>query len=104
MLVSPTGLANATDLVDEPIPQPPSAAPSIEAPSTEVALIPAQHVVFSTAAAVGVRRESISSRLLAIMQRVFATSTDPSHPGSQYEPKRYSYLEDARMAREMDRL
>jgi hypothetical protein len=103
MLVSQMGLANTTDPVDEPIPQPPLAAPSVEAPSTEV-LIPTQQVVFSTAAAVGVRRESIGSRLVAIMQRVFATSTDPSQPRSRYQPKRYAYLEDALMAREMERL
>jgi hypothetical protein len=103
MLVSPVGLANTTDPFDEPITQSSSAAPSVEAPSTEV-LIPVQQVVFSTAGAVGVRRETIGSRLVAIMQRVFATSTDPSRPQSRYEPKRYAFLEDALMAREMERL
>ena len=103
MLNSPTGLASTTDLVDEPISQPQSDAPSIEAPSTEV-LITTQEVAFSTAAAVGVQRENIVRRFVAIMRRVFATSTDASRPRPRYEPKRYAYLENALMAREMERL
>jgi hypothetical protein len=88
------------------MPQPPSAAPSA-APSVEEStevLITTQEVVFSTAAAVGVRRETIGGRLVAMMRRIFATSTDASLPRPRYEPKRYAYLEDALMAREMDRL
>jgi hypothetical protein len=99
MLGSPMGLANTTDPAAEPISQP----PAVDAPATEV-LIPVEQVVFSTAAAIGVRRESIGGRLVAIMRRVFATSTDPSGPRSGYEPRRYAYLDDARMARAMDRL
>jgi hypothetical protein len=71
--------------------------------STEV-LITTQQVVFSTAAAVGVQRENIGGRIVAIMRRMFATSKDGSRPRPQYEPKRYGFLEDALMAREMDRL
>lgn len=100
---SPTGLATTTDPVDEPSSQPPSAAPSVEVSSTEV-LITTQEVVFSTAAAVGVHRENIGGRLVAILRRMFATSTDASRPRPQYEPKHYGFLEDALMAREMDRL
>jgi hypothetical protein len=85
------------------MPQPPSGAPSVEAPSTEV-LITTQEVVFSTAAAVGVRRESIGDRLVAIMRRTFATSADASRPRPRYAPKHYGFLEGALMAREMDRL
>ena len=103
MLNSPTRLASTTDLVDEPSSQPQSDAPSIEAPSTEV-LITTQEVVFSTAAAVRVQRENIVRRFVAIMRRVFAASTDASRPRPQYEPKRYAYLENALMAREMERL
>jgi hypothetical protein len=103
MLDSPTGLAGTTDPVDEPMPQSPSAAPSVEVSSTEVLITP-QEVLFSTAAAVGVRRENIGARLVAMMRRIFATSTDASRPRPQYEPKRYGFLEDALMAREMDRL
>jgi hypothetical protein len=100
---SPTAPATTADAVDEPVPQPPSAAPSVEVSSTEV-LITTQEVVFSTAAAVGVRRENIGGRLVAITRRMFATSTDASRPRRQHYPKRYEFLEDARMAREMDRL
>jgi hypothetical protein len=103
MLNSPTRLASTTDLVDEPMPQPQSDAPWIEAPSTEV-LITTQEVAFSTAAAVGVQRENIVRRFVVIMRRVFAASTDASRPRPQYEPKRYAYLENALMAREMERL
>ncbi len=103
MLVSPTGLPSTTDPVDEPMPQRPPAAPSVEVSSTEV-LITTQQVAFGTAAAVGVRRENIGGRLVAVVRRMFATSTDASRPRPQHHPKRYAYLEDALMAREMDRL
>ena len=96
-----TRLASSTDPADEP--QPPSAAPSVEVSSNEV-LITTQEVAFSTAAAVGVRRENIGDRLVAIMRRIFAASTDASRPRPRYVPRRYGYLEDALMAREMDRL
>jgi len=100
---SPTGLAATADDVDEPIPQPPSASPSVEVSSTEV-LITEQEVVFSTAAAVGVHRENIGRRLAAIMRRLFATSTDASRPRPRHYPKRYEFLDQALMSREMDRL
>jgi len=103
MLVSSTGLASTTDHVDEVIPQSPPAAPSVEAPSTEV-LISTQEVLFSTAAAVRPRRENIGVRLVAMTRRMFASSADASHPRPRYEPRRYAYLENALMAREMDRL
>jgi hypothetical protein len=103
MLVSPTGLTSTTDPVDEPKSQAPSPAPSVEASSTEV-LITAQQVLFSTAAAVGVHRDHVGARIVAIMRRMFATSTDASRPRRQHYPTRYSFLEDAAMAREMDRL
>jgi hypothetical protein len=103
MLLSATGLPNTTDSVDESTPQPPSAAPSVEASSAGV-LITTQQVAFSTAAASGVRSESIGARLVASMRRVFATSADASGPRPQHYPKRYSYLEKALMAREMERL
>jgi hypothetical protein len=95
MLLSPTKLTHRTG--------PPAAAPAVEAPSTEV-LIPTRQVVFSTAVAIGARRENAGRRLVAIMRRMFASSTDASHPQPHYEPKRYAFLESALMAREMDRL
>jgi hypothetical protein len=100
---SPTAPATTADAVDEPVPQPPSAAPSVEVSSTEV-VITAQEVVFSTAAAVGVHRKNIGRRLAAMMRRLFATSTDASRPRRRYYPPRYDFLEHALMAREMDRL
>ena len=84
--------------VDQPLPQPPSTAPS-----TEV-LISTQQVLFSTAAAVGVRRQSIGERLVAGMRHIFATSAEASSPRPAYEPRRYGYLENGLMAREMGRL
>ena len=103
MLVSATGLASRTDPLDEPLRQPPSAAPSVEVSSTDV-LISTQQVAFSTAAAEGIRREKIGGRFVAMMRRMFATSTDASRPRRQHYPKREGFIEDARMAREMDRL
>jgi hypothetical protein len=103
MLASPTGLVSTTEPVDERMPQSPPAAPSVEASSTEV-LITTQQVLFGTAAAVRTRREHIGGRLVATMRRMFATSTDTSRPRAQYYPKRYGFLENALMAREMERL
>jgi hypothetical protein len=103
MLVSPTGLTSTTDPVDESRRQAPSPAPSVEASSTEV-LITAQQVLFSTAAAVGVHRDNVGARFVAVMRRMFSSSTDASRPRPHYYPKRYGFLEDAAMAREMDRL
>jgi hypothetical protein len=101
MLVSTTALAGTTEPVDEPTTQPASAA--VEAPSTEV-LITTQQVLFSTAAVVGAPRESTGGRLVAVLRRMFATSTEPPRPRSGYYPKRYGYIENAAMARAMDRL
>jgi hypothetical protein len=103
MLVSPTGLTSTTDPVDEPKRQAPLPAPSAEASSTE-ALITAQQVLFSTAAAVGVHRDNVGARIVAVMRRMFATSTNASRPRRQDYPKRYGFLEDACMARAMERL
>jgi hypothetical protein len=104
MLGSPM-LASITNLVDQSMPQPPAAAPSVEESSTEV-LITTQQVAFSTAAAVGTRRENIGARFVATTRRMFAisTSTNESRPRPRYEPRRYGFLEAALMAREMDRL
>jgi hypothetical protein len=103
MLVSPKEFTNTIDSVDEPMAQPGSAAPAVEAPSTEV-LIATQQVAFSTAAAVGVRRANVGGRITAMMRRMFATSTEASGPRPGYEPKRYGFLENSVMAREMERL
>jgi hypothetical protein len=101
MLVSPTELSSKTDPVIEP--QPPSAAPLADVSSTEV-VITTQEVLFSTAAAARIPREKVGGRLVAIMRRMFATSTDAARPSPRCYPKHYGFLEDALMAREMERL
>ncbi|OBK44299.1 hypothetical protein A5655_14455 [Mycobacterium sp. 1081908.1] len=80
MLVSPAGLDSTTDPADERISQP----PAVEVSPAEV-LISTQQVVFSTAAALGARRDSAG-------------------PPRRHYPKRYGFLENALMAREMERL
>ena len=104
MLVSPAALADTTEPVDEPAPQPLPAAPSpADAASAEVLITP-QQVLFSTAAAVGVSRDSSGGRRVAVVRRMFATSTKAARPRSQYYAKRYAYIENAAMARAMERL
>jgi hypothetical protein len=98
MLASPVGLAGTTEPVEDCAPQPlPAASSHVEA-STEV-LITTQQVRLSTAAAVGVRRQSAGGGLVGIARRMFATPTRPPRP-----VKRYGYLENAAMARAMERL
>ena len=104
MLVSPAALADTTEHTDEPAPQPlPAAHSPADAASAEV-LITSQQVLFSTAAAAGVRRENTGGGLFAAARRMFATSTRTPRPRSQHYPQRYAYLENAAMARAMDRL
>jgi hypothetical protein len=107
MFVSPAGLASATEPLDEPrepAPQLLPAAPSpADAASAEVLISP-QQVLFSTAAAAGVRRGSTGGRLVAGMRRMFATQTDTSHPRARHYPKHYDFIEDAAMARAMETL
>ena len=89
--------------VDESTPQPSAAAPSAEVSSAEV-LITTQEVVFGTAAAAGVHGESFRARLVATVRHMFATPTDAPRPRPRYYPSRYGFLENALMAREMERL
>ncbi len=97
MLVSPAGL-------DEPVSHQPSAAPPAEVTSAEV-LISTQQVVLGTAIALGaVRRKSIGGRLVAIARRLIMTSTDASISQQRHYPRHYGFLENALMAREMERL
>jgi hypothetical protein len=105
MMVSPTGLglSRTPDAVNEPIPQPSPATPPAEAASTEV-LISTQTVLFGTAAAQQTRRENIRRRLATAMRHLFSTSTDESRPQQRHYPVEYGFLQDARMAREMERL
>ena len=64
-------------------------------------LITPQEVVFSTAAALS-RPASISRRVIDAIRVVGAASHRP--PARRHYPPRFSCFEDARMAREMDRL
>jgi hypothetical protein len=65
-------------------------------------LITPQEVMFSTAAATSSRPASISRRLIDTIRVVGAALHRP--PARRHYPQRSSYLEQSRMAREMDRL
>jgi hypothetical protein len=65
-------------------------------------LITPQEVVFGTAAATWSRRASISRRVIDAIRVVGAALDRP--PARRHYPPRTSYLEESRMAREMDRL
>lgn len=97
MLVTPTGLRAAPET--QPIPQPSSTAPSVEAAPAEV-LISAQQVLFGTAAVQATRRAPLGGRIASALRRMAADANRPRHPYLRH----YVYIEDARMAREMDRL
>jgi hypothetical protein len=61
-----------------------------------------QEVVFSTAAAMSSRPASISRRLIDAIRVAGAALYRP--PARPHYPPRSTYLENSRMAREMDRL
>lgn len=69
-------------------------------------LITEQEVRFSTAVALApsIRRPSRGARVVAAIRRTFALSPEASRPTRRHYPRRYTYLEDALMSREMDRL
>jgi hypothetical protein len=91
MAYSLSAATSAADAHDEPIAKPHSAAPSVEATSTEV-LITEQEVLFGTAAAARAQQRNVSH------------SERASRPRRGECPKRYEFLERALMAREMGRL
>jgi hypothetical protein len=64
-------------------------------------LITPQEVVFSTAAAMSSRPASISRRLIDVIRVVGAALQLP--PARRHHLPRFSWLEESRMAREMDR-
>jgi hypothetical protein len=103
MSVSPAELANTTDLVNEPVTQAAPAAPTVAVPSTEV-LITTQEVLFSTAAAQGLRRDRTGSRFGDIFRRFFALAPEAPRSQPRHYPKRYGFIENSLMSREMDRL
>ena|ERR1700722_12581184 len=103
MLASPVALAGTTESIEDSAPQSlPAASAHVDA-SNEV-LITTQQVLLSTAAAVGVPRESAGGGLVGIVRRMFATSTKAPRPRAQHLVKRYGYIENAAMARAMERL
>jgi hypothetical protein len=67
-------------------------------------LISTAEVMFGTAAARTEPRDKTSGRFGGMWRRFFGTSIDESHPRPHDAPKRYAFLEDALMAREMGRL
>jgi hypothetical protein len=69
-----------------------SSEPERALEAVPLTLITEQEFSFSTAVALGVRR------------RMFVTSTADSRQPRRYCPRRYSFLENALMARERDRL
>ena len=86
------------------------------AESSPVAVVPAtggttliteQQVLFSTAAAVALPRVKTSRWAMAIKSVSSAMSalfTDSRPPAQRYQARRYVYLENALMSREMHRL
>ena len=65
-------------------------------------LITPQQAMFSTAAATSPRPASISRRVIDTIRGVGAALH--RRPARRHHPQRSSYLEQSRMAREMDRL
>ena len=101
ILNSPPAPPVAGDATENRMPVTRSAAPSAEASSAEV-LITEQQVKFSTAAAAASRP---GNRLMASLGRVFATSPTETRSRPRHDvQRRMYYIDDARMAREMDRL
>ena len=95
MAYSLSAPASAADAHDGPTAKPRSAAPSVEATSTEV-LITEQEVLFGTLFGTGAAARA--------QQRNVSHSKRASRPRRGDRPKRYEFLERALMAREMGRL
>jgi hypothetical protein len=97
MSQSPTTSAATPDVIQD-------AEPTLvkDGMSRAPVFITEQEVVFSTAAAISSRPASISRRLIDTIRVVGAAMQRP--PARRHYPQRSSYLEPARMAREMDRL
>jgi hypothetical protein len=99
MLVTPTGLRTTPNTVNGPIPQTSSAGPSVKAATAEV-LISTQQVLFGTAVVQDTRRAPLGSRIAATLRHMVADANRPRQPYLRH----YGYIEDARMARAMERL
>ena len=94
---SPTTSAATPDVIED-------AEPTLvtDGMSHAPVFITQQEVVFSTAAARSSRPASISRRVINAI-RVVGAALQP-RPARRHNPQRNSYLEHARMARELDRL
>lgn len=88
----------------------PDAEPAAEAVPVAPALITEQQVAFSTAAAVRVRPTrrrrwtAATSAVVGAWHRIWLTSTPDAQTGRRHYPKRYAFIEQASMARAMERL
>jgi hypothetical protein len=93
--------------------------PAVSAPGTDSrpdvasstpVLIAVQEVVFKTAAAMPVRQTTLRrwagapSVVLTALRRMLLPSSPDVRTPRGYFPRRYSYLEQAELSREMDRL
>jgi hypothetical protein len=84
-----------------------SAAPAPEVEKPAAALITEQQVLFSTAAAAALptaRTSWWSDTIGPVTAAVLAFFDGSNTPVQKHHPKRYGYLENALMAREMGRL
>lgn len=79
-------------------------APDEKDSSATLPLITEHDVLLGTAAARALPRRTVDNRLVDALRRVFASLTTDVRSKPRDCPRRYSYLEHARMAREMDRL
>jgi hypothetical protein len=83
---------------------------TVEAVPRAPVLITEQEVVFGTAVAAAAPPTTThwwteaTSVVVAAMHRVFATSAAHARPARRHCPKRYAFLENSCLAREMDRL
>jgi hypothetical protein len=82
---------------------------TLEAVSRAPVLITEQEVVFGTAVAAPPRPTThwwteATSVVVAAVPRMFATSAPDARPARRHYPKRYVFLENSCLAREMDRL
>jgi hypothetical protein len=86
----------------------PDTESSAAVPAAAPVLITVQEVAFNTAAAMpmlpATRRRWVGAGVLVSMRKMFLNSTpDARAPRGDY-PRRYGFLEQASMSREMDRL
>ncbi|OBA84436.1 hypothetical protein A9W99_00765 [Mycobacterium sp. 1164966.3] len=69
-------------------------------------LITEQEVRFSTAVALApsTRQPAHRNRVVTAMRRMFAAPAEKPRQERRHQPRRYAFLENALMGREMDRL